>query len=208
MKSGVKRLGEDGMFQHVRLELLRRYGARETAHLWKQSGDLLEELLLTYRRPPRRERRYLEKNILPTVAVYQMLQATHPEDAMDIMESVSKTAGTVTGGRLGKLISRPGMKGLFMWLFPKVTRRRFGASAGFRQEIAKVGRRAVMVDIYDCPCCRYCRDLGCPELTHIFCDSDGYSHGSLPGIRYQRTGTLAGGAARCSFTVERVRSKE
>ena len=46
--------------------------------------------------------------------------------------------------------------------------------------------------------------LGAPELCQLFCRNDQVCYGDLDGIRFVRTGTLAKGASRCDFLIERV----
>ena len=64
------------------------------------------------------------------------------------------------------------------------------------------------MDIVSCPYWRYMTDLGCPELTKIFCDNDERVYGNLPGLKFERTGTLGKGAKRCDFYLRKVQTKD
>ena len=55
------------------------------------------------------------------------------------------------------------------------------------------------MDITQCPYNRYFAELGCPELTKIFCGNDDRVYGDLPGLEFIRTGTLGRGADKCDF---------
>ncbi len=59
------------------------------------------------------------------------------------------------------------------------------------------------MDITACPYCRYFRELGCPELTEIYCENDDRVYGNLPGLKFERTGTLGKGAERCDFRIRK-----
>ncbi len=57
------------------------------------------------------------------------------------------------------------------------------------------------MDVVSCPYHRYFTELGCPELTRISCKSDDLVYGNLPGIKFERTGTLGRGNDRCDFYI-------
>ena len=59
------------------------------------------------------------------------------------------------------------------------------------------------MDILKCPYCKYCLELGCPELTPLFCENDDYVYGNVSGLRFTRTQTLGKGGDRCDFLMER-----
>ena len=60
------------------------------------------------------------------------------------------------------------------------------------------------MDITACPYCRYFSELGCPELTKIYCENDDRTYGNLPGVKFDRTGTLGKGAERCDFHIRKI----
>lgn len=60
-------------------------------------------------------------------------------------------------------------------------------------------------NILKCPYVKYCAELGCPELAHIFCNNDIYAYGSLEGIQFLRTQTLGTGGEKCDFLLKRSR---
>lgn len=59
------------------------------------------------------------------------------------------------------------------------------------------------MDVISCPYFRYFTELGCPEITKIFCENDDRIYGSLPGLQFLRTGTLGKGAERCDFWMKK-----
>ena len=86
-----------------------------------------------------------------------------------------------------------------------MTKRVFGAGNGFQNVFYPKKKDEYRMDIVACPYCRYLTELGCPELTKIFCENDERIYGSLPGLIFERTGTLGKGADRCDFCVRKTR---
>ena len=62
----------------------------------------------------------------------------------------------------------------------------------------------LFMDVTACPYFHYFTELGCPELTKIFCENDELIYGNLPGIKFTRIGTLGKGAKRCDFYIRKV----
>ena len=52
--------------------------------------------------------------------------------------------------------------------------------------------------------CRYLTELGCPEITKIFCENDERIYGNLPGLKFERKGTLGKGAEKCDFCIRKI----
>ena len=61
------------------------------------------------------------------------------------------------------------------------------------------------MDITQCSYNHYLTELGCPELTRLFCDNDIYSYGNLPGLKFTQTKTLGTGSDCCDFKMELIR---
>ena len=56
------------------------------------------------------------------------------------------------------------------------------------------------MDIVACLYNHYFTELGCPELTKIFCENDDIAFsGLMPKIRFERKGTLGKGVDCCDF---------
>ena len=86
------------------------------------------------------------------------------------------------------IVALPGGRGFFMRVFGKVLGLAFGKEQGY------------VNDMYECTH----GQLGASELCQFFCRNDEVCYGHLDGIRFVRTGTLAKGADRCDFRIERV----
>lgn len=59
------------------------------------------------------------------------------------------------------------------------------------------------MDVISCPYNNYFTELGCPELTKIFCESDNRIYGVLTGVIFERAGTIGMGAKRCDFYIRK-----
>ena len=97
----------------------------------------------------------------------------------------------------------PGMKSLFVKIWNPLTRKVFGQNSGFQNTFYPKRKGDYRMDVTACPYSRYLTELGCPELTRIFCKNDERIYGKLPGIRFERTGTIGKGAARCDFCIRK-----
>lgn len=61
------------------------------------------------------------------------------------------------------------------------------------------------MDVLACPYFRYFTELGCPELTKIFCDNDERCYGNIPRLCFERSTTIGKGGDRCDFYIKRVK---
>ena len=68
-------------------------------------------------------------------------------------------------------MKNPGMAGLFVRMWDPVSRRMFGESCGFKNVFYPKEKNAYRMDIVECPYNRYFTELGCTELTKIFCEN-------------------------------------
>jgi hypothetical protein len=57
----------------------------------------------------------------------------------------------------------------------------------------------VAFDVSQCGLVLYLRRAGAPELCRAFCDGDHVTAQYMDGLRFERTGTIADGAAFCDF---------
>ena len=107
------------------------------------------------------------------------------------------------GKKLAALMRFPGMRSLFVAVWGPMTRRMFGPAQGFQNVFYPKKKGEFRMDITACPYCKYLGELGCPELTKIFCANDDRCYGSLPGLEFKRAGTLGTGFDRCDFCIRK-----
>ena len=106
--------------------------------------------------------------------------------------------------KLAKLMKIPGLPGLFIKMWDPMTRKIFGPGNGFTNVFYPKKKGEYRMDVTSCPYNRYFTELGCPELTKIFCENDERIYGNLPGLKFERTGTLGKGSKRCDFHMKKV----
>jgi hypothetical protein len=85
-----------------------------------------------------------------------------------------------------------------------MTKKKFGPDFGFGNVFYPKKKNEYRMDIVSCPYVRYFTELGCPELTKIYCANDDRVYGNLPGLEFKRAGTLGTGADRCDFTLRKL----
>ena len=102
-----------------------------------------------------------------------------------------------------RLLSGPGFRSLFLWAWGPVSRNMFGPSRGFRNVFYPKKKGEMRMDILACPYCKWFGELGCFELTKIYCDNDERTYGHLPGLKFQRTQTLGKNGEKCDFLIRK-----
>ena len=86
-----------------------------------------------------------------------------------------------------------------------LTKKLFASGNGFQNVFYPKKKGEYRMDVISCPYCRTFAELGCPELTKIFCENDERIYGRLPGLKFERTGTLGKGAERCDFCLKKCK---
>ena len=125
------------------------------------------------------------------------------ETAFGIVENAAVELTDQLGRNLARLMRLPGMRSLFVRSWDPLVRKVFGPDNGFRNAFYPKQKGEYRMDVLACPYCRYFTELGCPELTRIYCENDERTYGNLPGIVFERTGTLGKGADRCDFRIRK-----
>ena len=174
--------------------------------LWQKATAMLDELLARYSDLPKGVHIHTDSKIFPAAAIYLTVKdAVGQETAYKMIEDSAIQGCADIEKKLAKLMKLPGMKSLFVKVWDPMTKRVFGAGNGFQNVFYPKKKDEYRMDIVACPYCRYLTELGCPELTKIFCENDERIYGSLPGLIFERTGTLGKGADRCDFCVRKTR---
>ncbi len=182
---------------------------RQTTHsnyLWRMSTEKLAELLNRYDSLSKGERLHTDQKIFPAAAVYLTTKEyIGQEKAYAVIENAAIEGCRGTAKSLAGMMKIPGMRSLFVRLWDPMTRKMFGADSGFRNVFYPKKKGEYRMDVVSCPYCRYYTELGCPELTKIFCENDERVYGNLPGLKFERRGTLGKGADCCDFYLRKTR---
>ncbi len=173
--------------------------------LWQQATVRLDGYLAQYSDLPRGVHLHTDNKILPMAAVYLTVKdAVDQATAYRIVEDTAIRKCADIEKTLQRLMKLPGMRSLFVRIWDPLTKKVFGSNSGFKNTFFPKRKGEYRMDVTACPYFRYLAELGCPELTRIFCENDERIYGNLPGIRFERTGTLGKGASRCDFRIRKV----
>ena len=172
--------------------------------LWQEATARLDGYLTEYSSLPKGFHMHTDSRILPAVAVYLTLKdVLGQEKAFSVIENAAVTGCAGIEKKLSGAMRLPGMKGLFVRFWDPMTKKLFGEGNGFRNVFYPKKKGEYRMDVISCPYFRYFTELGCPELTKIFCENDDRIYGNLPGLKFERTGTLGKGAERCDFLLRK-----
>jgi len=172
--------------------------------LWKKAAGKLDSIMEQYDSLPKGVKMHTDK-IFPAAAVYLTVKdAVGGEKAYHIIENAAVLGCADIEKKLQKLMKVPGMRSLFVAVWDPMTKKLFGSNSGFQNRFYPKKKGEYRMDIVACPYNRYFTELGCPELTKIFCENDDRTYGNLPGLKFVRTGTLGKGADRCDFYIRKI----
>lgn len=188
----------------VKEELDRRLPPEQADRIWKAARERLEEYLLRYADIPKGEHAHTDSSIFPAAAIYlSMKDAIGEEEAFEIMDLFSVHLTEGPAAMLSKVMLIPGMRDLFIKMWDPMTKKMFGSASGFANRFYENSKGEYRMDITSCPYSRYLTELGCPEITKIFCTNDDRTYGDLPGLEFLRTKTIGRGGDCCDFYIRK-----
>lgn len=189
----------------IKAEMDKTLPEAQSDALWQQATDRLAGILTRYRSLPKGVHAHTDTYIFPSAAIYLTAKdAVGQDQAYSIIENAAVALTGAAGRKLAALMRVPGMRSLFIKIWDPMTKKKFGPDSGFQNVFYPKKKGEYRMDIIACPYCRYFAELGCPELTKIFCENDDRGYGNLPGLKFERTGTLGKGADRCDFCIRKV----
>lgn len=189
----------------IRAKIERHMPKEQADALWRQATQTLASIMARYADLPAGMRPHTDVRIFPSAAIYLTAkERLGGQAAYGIIEdgAVEMTAGYAK--KLAGLLRVPGMRSLFIRIWDPLTRKAFGPNNGFKNAFHPKEKGAFRMDVLACPYFKYFTELGCPELTKIFCENDDRMYSNLPGIAFERTGTLGKGADRCDFCIRKA----
>jgi hypothetical protein len=145
-------------------------------------------------------RLHLEKNILPGLALYQVLREQHPTQAAALQQTGSLLELTLSQGRLIPWMKRlPGYFSIFRWLI-RTEMKWFYPREGWQLRWLQDDDSAIDFHIYRCFYLDVLTSYGAPELTQQFCRLDDVlGEAMAPAIEWRRFMTLGRGNEVCDF---------
>lgn len=186
-------------------EIDRRLPKEQSDALWQKATDRLAALLEQYASLSDGVRFHTENKIFPAAAIYLTLKESIGQDeACLVIEDATFKTADAAAKKLAALLHLPGMRSLFVKAWDVLTRKLFGENSGFQNVFYPKKKGEYRMDVVSCPYNRYFTELGCPELTKIFCGADDHVYGDLPGLKFERTTTIGRGGKRCDFCIRKV----
>lgn len=183
--------------------LIEEYGEVQGAILAARVQSKFEEL---YTERPRFThpalRWHLEQNLLPGLALYQVLCEEHSERDAALAETGSLLAMGSTSRALNLLMNMRKYLPLPFAFFRRILRVSLFAypQQGWDIERREDSETSFAFNIHRCFYLDVLTAYGAPELTAMFCQLDDLAYTALsPSIRWERTKTLGRGNDCCDF---------
>lgn len=146
-------------------------------------------------------REHLVKNILPGLALYQVLREEGIEmsDALITVNSAFLESMKSSSVPVRAVAKTPAYFPVLRKFTPDLLERSF-PEEGFKIEWVENSPERVAFNIHECFYLKTLTEYGAPELTQVYCklDDDMYE-GTSPFVRWERTGTLGRGDEVCDF---------
>ena len=186
-------------------EMERTLPEDQSNRIWADAAAKLDAMLDRYSSLPKGVRSHTDNFIFPGAAFYQAAkEEVGPDKAYSLLNDAAARGCAALVKKVAPVMKLPGMPGLFVKAWDPLIRKVFGKDNGFENRFYPKKKGEYRVDILACPYCRYFTELGCPEITKIFCENDDRTYGQLPGVEFIRTGTLGKGADHCDFCVRKI----
>ena len=200
-----EKLLKGGKYGTLRARLTDRLGSDEAAALWTRAERRLDGMLVDTQSLSKGEKMHVEKFVLPTCAIYfELSDAFGKDEAFRMVDDFMAEYSASASKNFKRIVAMPGGPWFFMRVFGTVVGIAFGEKQGFKNEMRERTARRIVYDVLTCPYQKTSAQLNAPEICQLFCRNDEVCYGNLDGIRFVRTGTLAKGASRCDFRIERT----
>ncbi|MBQ6039815.1 MAG: L-2-amino-thiazoline-4-carboxylic acid hydrolase [Oscillospiraceae bacterium] len=194
--------------QFIKAEMDRQLRMELSNQIWKESAAVLTRILRKYADIPDGIHAHTDVFIFPSAAIYLTAQKyVSKEQAYSFIENAAAERTEKIGRMLAKIMALPFMRDIFLKMMNKMTKKKFGKNCGFQNRFYPKKKGEYRMDILACPYCKYFTELGCPELTKIFCENDERGYGNLPGLKFERNTTLGKDGDRCDFCFRKTSEK-
>lgn len=146
------------------------------------------------------EQNYMHlKNLFPSMAIYLALQkeGKTKEESLTMVKNAMYEAVQPNRRKMQKLSKMPGLVGLLKWIFPKMEKKFNGEGWNITYPQTEKGcfafhvNQCIFKTIFDA--------YDVPELGPVFCYVDNIIYGELPGVAFEREGTLCSEKDTCDF---------
>lgn len=191
-------------------DCVRIFGSRQGGEILQKTKALYQELLDTADdRGSAAVRDHLERGLFPPMAYYQALctMGFPPEQALEYVRRETRKAAEAKREEMKRLAALPFAYTIYRMGVKRHMRRHF-PDEGWQTEWVRRDGREIHFNLRRCLYWELTQAHGCPELCCVYCEKDEISFsGLMPGIRFERSGTLGNGADCCDFHFRRVETR-
>ena len=193
-------------------KLLKMYAKEIPNHFSKENSDFiikrLYELHQEYSAAHQNDIPKLKQHndvIFVGVAIYQAIQELNytKEEALKLTDDIFQSVALTIAVLIRKILKVPGLYKHVPKIVSKLVPKKYSESSGFEFKFYDVGKQRVKFDMTACPYHDICKDMGCEELTVVYCHNDDCCYGNMhPKLKWNRTKTIGEGAKSCDFDIE------
>ena len=170
MKSAIKILDSK---KEYRAELVKLLSEDEVEKLWHKAASRLNSMLEKYESLPKGVHAHTDDKIFPAAAMYITAKEFMTEEqAFAVIENAAIAICEKGRKSVSKMVRMPFGATMFIKMWDPMTKNNFGSKSGFKNKFYPKEKGAYRMDVLECPYRRYLTELGCPELTRIFCEND------------------------------------
>lgn len=193
---------KDTDFSFLYDDLAREYGNEQGKQLYTLMCEKYASLCEQETKSENQEmNKHVFKRLLPAISIYLTIanNGFTKEQAFMITHKEIQHHARNIAEENARLTKMPFTYGLFK-MFAKSHMDKKYPIEGFTVEWKRHDNKEIHFDIVRCLYKDMCEKYSCPELCVVFCQSDitAFS-GYEPKIRFERMGTLSGGANCCDF---------
>lgn len=187
--------------REFRNKLAEKVGEAKAAVIWEDAVRRLVEIEEKYPSLTKGQQMHTP-SIFSAAAMYFAIKESEGEDlAYEVVSTCLWEKSGKMGDKLRSFSKIPGFKNFFVSMWDPISHKMFGSEAGFENVFYPKQKGSFQMDIVKCPYNDYFTELGCPELTKIFCINDECTYGNIPGLNFKRTQTLGKGGEKCDFYI-------
>jgi hypothetical protein len=172
--------------------LIERLGEEQGGRIALRQAERLSQLLGQVKGKSKNQTRTLKKDILPYVALYQVLQEARM-DTRTLDDYLVHLASAQ--GRRYRLIERLP----FSFAVIRMLATQEMKADNWEVTFDRNDEHMLQFTVTKCLWHDTCVELGCPEICETFCDGDDLTLGSMKTIAFRRSKTLGKGGDSCDF---------
>lgn len=142
---------------------------------------------------------HMTVKLFPAMSYYKALQSFGVPSPLDMVRRETKKSALVNRQNNAKFAAMPFVYAMYRMGVKRHMAKNFPPQ-GWRTEWVRCDGKEIHFNLKTCLYHEICVQNACPELCAVYCENDGIAFsGLLPKIKFQRSGTIGGGADCCDF---------